>query len=335
MMMRKQQHGVALIMAVLVAALVTAAAVGMASRQQLDVRRTANIFNGDQAYIAALGGEDYARDVLVTGRTPGATDSNNNPTADHLHEPWSQPVVFPFEDMTLGGQLFDMQARFNLNNLLDDNGDVIVEQKEYFERLLDEVGLDRSIAEAVIDWMDDDNNAQGFGGAEDGDYMNKQPAYRAANGLFVSPSELLLIEGIDYQGYEVLVEYVSALPKQASGNGGAMPTPINVNTAPREVLVALHPNIDTTAVDQIIDERDTPGNEFNDVNDFLSRINLVSTNNQPNTPPITTVPVDIISQHFLLNATAEFDESRGQVFSLLKFVSNDDVMVVMRSRGTY
>ena len=43
------QRGVALITALLVIALVTAAAVAMASRQQLDIRRTANILQRDQA----------------------------------------------------------------------------------------------------------------------------------------------------------------------------------------------------------------------------------------------------------------------------------------------
>lgn len=338
-MKRKQQQGVALLMAVLIAALVTTAAVAMASRQQLDVRRTANIFNSDQAFIAALGAEDYARDVLVTGRKPDATDQGNNPAADHEHEPWAQLVVFPFEDMTLAGQMTDMQGRFNLNNLLDENGDPIKEQVQYFKDLLDELGLDQSIADAVIDWMDDDNDTQGFGGAETGDYSRKNPPYGSANAPFVSVSELLLIEGIDFDSYQTLIGlepkygHVSVLPR-ALENGVYKQTPINVNTASREVLIALNPDkINEAIVDQIVDDRQNPDTytEYTDTDTFLTDVGL----GPAATPPIPTVPVAIISDHFLLNASAEFDESRGYVTSLLKFISDENVVVVMRSRGTY
>ncbi len=49
------QRGVALITALLVIALVTVAAVAMASRQQIDIRRRANITDADQAHWLSLG----------------------------------------------------------------------------------------------------------------------------------------------------------------------------------------------------------------------------------------------------------------------------------------
>ena len=332
--MRKQQQGVALIMAVLIAALVTTAAIAMASRQQLDVRRTANILNSDQAFIAALAVEDFARDVLVTGRTSGATDNNNNPTADHLNEPWATSRVLPFEDMTLAGQMEDMQGRFNLNNLLDANGDPAAPQVAVFKRLLINLKLDEDIADAVVDWLDADRNRQGFAGAEDTEYELKTPPYHAANNFMSSPSELLLIEGIDHEVFSKLRDYVTVLFRQKGASAPYQATAVNVNTASYELLMALHPQTDSVKVQQLIDDRKDPGNELTDPDAFWQLAGVNIPQNTPNNP-IPTVDVNVISDYFVLNASADFDESRGQVFSLLKFVANDKVDVVMRGRGVY
>ena len=46
----RQQRGVALITALLITAIATIAAVAMASRQQIDIRRTGNIIDIDRAW---------------------------------------------------------------------------------------------------------------------------------------------------------------------------------------------------------------------------------------------------------------------------------------------
>ena len=78
----QRQRGVALITALLIVALATIAAVAMASRQQLDVRRTANILDGDQAFFYALGVESWARRILVRDQRDGQID--------HPGEDWAQ-----------------------------------------------------------------------------------------------------------------------------------------------------------------------------------------------------------------------------------------------------
>ena len=62
--MKGPQRGVALVTALLVVSLVTVAAVAMATRQQVDVRRTANLLHGEQAYAHAVSAESWARVVL-------------------------------------------------------------------------------------------------------------------------------------------------------------------------------------------------------------------------------------------------------------------------------
>ena len=322
--MRRRQQGVALITAVLIVALVTAAAVAMASKQQFDIRRTANIFNNDAAYQFALGAEDYARNVLEWDITKG------NPDVDHLGEDWAQVVSVPVEGAMLTGSLQDLQGRFNLNTLVDPDG-----QKpnhpmvERFKNLLRSLDLDEGIADAVVDWIDEDNtNPTGFGGAEDDYYMLQNPPYRAANGMMVSTSELLLIKGVDYEKYQALAPYVTALPSHE--------TKINVNTAPPLVLSAIEIKLTPQDGEALVQTRTDKDDAFGSIDDFLGQSEITNLNLQPDEiEKLKTKVLDVKSEYFLLTAMAEFDQSTAHLSSLLKRDPNGAVHVLMRSRGAF
>ncbi len=305
--MKNRQQGVALITAVLIVALVTTIAVAMASRQQLDIRRSANVFDGDQTWLVVLGGEDYARNVLV--------EDGKNSSDDSLDENWAQPVQFPFEQMMLSGQVEDMQGRFNLNNLVDADGKPTVDVQR-FERLLKLFDLDTAIAQAVVDWLDKDIDSKPNGGAEDDYYMQLQPGYRAANRLMVSASELRLVNGVTAEAYEKLAPYIVALPK---------PTPININTASAAVLAIVADNMTLADGESLLAARDKTG--FGSIAAFAQKDAKVA--------GISDVGLSLNSDYFLLNAIAEFDNSRSQQFSLLWRKGDGTVKVIMRGQGAY
>ena len=316
--MRKQppkQQGVALITAVLIVALVTAAAVAMASRQQLDIRRSANIFNNDIAYQFALGAEDYARNVLEWDITKAGS------TTDHLGEDWAQEVAVPVEGAMLTGVVHDLQGRINLNALLKDDGTRNTEMVKRFERLLRLLGLNQEIAEAVMDWVDDEGiDPTGLGGAEDDYYMLQTPPYRTPHGKMASSSELLLVKGVDYEGYQKLAPFVTALPVRD--------TKINVNTASAEVLASLAENLAVTDGEALIEAR--PEDGFDKISSFTDELNRLS-NHQGYLEDF----LDVQSSYFLVDAMAEFDESIAQLHSLVHRNDTGGVRVVMRSRGAY
>jgi general secretion pathway protein K len=226
------QRGIALITALLVIALVTAAAVAMASRQQLDIRRTANTLQRDQAYVYALGAEVMARAVLA----------KDSPIVDDKEEDWAKSgVTIPFEGGLLTGTLEDLQGRFNLNNVV--NGTAAsqhdVERLTRLLTILKDDAPDKDVwknaepgelAHAVVDWIDPDSNVTPPGGAEDSDYLQKERPYRAANAPMASTSELLLVRGFTAAIYREVAPYVTALPGR---------TLINVNTARFAVLRTL------------------------------------------------------------------------------------------------
>jgi len=129
----------------------------------------------------------------------------------------------------LQASLEDLQGRFNLNNLVnnDTTGDPV--QLQAFILLLERLGLEPKWAGYIVDWIDGNITSSIPDGAEDSVYMGQTPPYRTANRYITSTSELLALPGFGRDRYLKLAPYVSALP---SG------TAVNVCTAPGLVLDA-------------------------------------------------------------------------------------------------
>ncbi|HGX93314.1 MAG TPA: general secretion pathway protein GspK [Candidatus Tenderia sp.] len=310
--MKRRQQGVALIMVIMVVAVITIAVAELVSRQQVDIRRAGNLFDQDRAYLLALAGEDVARGWLVR-------DIEQN-TVDNLNEvEVSRIPRTPFEGGFISGWAEDMQGRFNLNNLLAADGSVDPLARKRFGRLLRLVGLDLSAVDAVIDWMDK-NSDELPDGAEDSYYSGQ--GYSAANRLFTSPSELALVKGIGFKGYQALAPYVSALPER---------TAINVNTAPDLVLAALVEGFSKEDGEELVQARDPePPNEgFSSLDDFIVLSKLAGTD-------IVETDLDIASSYFLVTVNTEWGRARAQLYSLLKRdAAKKTVVSVMRGQGAY
>jgi general secretion pathway protein K len=136
------------------------------------------------------------------------------------------------------GWIEDMQSRFNLNNLVNDEGGVNTQVLQKFEYLLQLLELDPAIAEAIVDWIDPDSNASGRQGAEDIYYLGLSQPYMAANRPLLDEEELRLVRGIDQAAWNRLQPYICVLPEQTS---------ININTAGPEVIAAALYNPDSPA----------------------------------------------------------------------------------------
>ena len=266
-----RQRGVALVTALLVVAIASTAAVAMVARQQVDIRRTGNLLEGEQAYLYLLGIEDWAARILRDDR-----EDNN---VDHLNEDWA--TILPpieVEGGQVAGSIEDLQGRFNINNLME-SGRVSAPDLQTFRRLLTALSLDPGLAEPVVDWLDTDINATVPSGAEDGVYLALDPAYRTANGLMADVSELRLVAGFsdppprDMEPacresgqakaksiYDVIVGCVTALPDR---------TAINVNTAPLPVMMSLADNLTKTDAETLVEARGDEG--FKSQNAFFQQ----------------------------------------------------------------
>lgn len=304
-----RQTGVALLTAMLIAAIATVAAVAMAARQQLDMRRTGNVLDTDQAYLFTLGVESWAKEILARDRRDGEVD--------HPEEDWA--TILPpieVEGAVVAGRIEDMQGRFNINNLLDAEGRASEDDVQRFRRLLATLELDEGLADAVVDWIDGDLEPRFPNGAEDTIYLGMAPPYRAANALMESPSELLLVNGFTPEIYAVLAPYVTTLPAR---------TPININTASAPVLMALTEGITESDATQLIDERGEKG--YQTVEDFLAHP-LLKERRQ------NIASIAVSTSYFMIHAHARFERSQVDLHSLVARSSEARVSVVRRSQGT-
>ena len=81
-----RQRGIALISVLLVFALATVIASEIIARNALDIRKTANYLNSQQAYYYALSGEAYARQLLYRD----FSEANGSAPSDALTDDWAQ-----------------------------------------------------------------------------------------------------------------------------------------------------------------------------------------------------------------------------------------------------
>ena len=309
----KGQQGVALVTALLVVSLATVAAVAMATRLQVDMRRTGNLLNGEQAYAYAVAAESWAYVILRRDKEESEFDS--------LEEDWATALPpIAVEGGFVNGRIEDLQGRFNLNNLIEDDGtpseaeaSVNDEELAYFERLLEVLALESALAQALLDWIDADINTRFPDGAEDDDYLLAELPYRAANRPMVSTSELRLVKGFTREVIAVLEPHVTALPEE---------TVININTATPAVLRALHQDLDDSGVEQLIADRGEKG--YEDVDNFLEHDALAGLE--------LDVEVDITSDWFNVLTATRVGRGRAQLESLFRR-GDEPLRVISRVRS--
>lgn len=307
--MALRQGGAALITALLIVAIAASVAVGMASRQHLDIRRSGNILDRDRALQVALGGEAWAMGILARDGVEGERD--------HLNELWAlDPPPIPVTGGVAKGRIVDLQGRFNLNNLLLDGKPSLVDRTR-FERLLKLLDLDPRLAMAVVDWIDQDALVGGYGGAEDETYLGKKPPYRAANQFFKSVTELRLVEGFDAEAVAKLIPLVTALPRR---------TELNINTAPVELLMTMIENMPREAARALEDKRDSHDG-FTDVAKFLAESVFKD-------KVVLSDGLSVASRYFLVESQVKVGRGRMRLFSLL-FREKNHLTLLRRGQGVF
>ncbi len=232
---------------------------------------------GAQSAQSGAYGRDSIRCILLAEGGTGAArialriDAQDN-QYDTLDEIWSRAAL----PITLGdGEVLvtieDEERKINLNQIMLPNGNAPDDRRlAVFQRLLDILGIDQAVADAVVDWMDNDENPR-VGGAESSYYLGLPNPYRSKNDLFDTIGELRLVRGVTDEVFEKLRPFVTV---SSSGR-------VNINTAPKEVLMALSAGtdlaeggaIDATAADEIIQYRKdhpfTTASQIGNVSPFL------------------------------------------------------------------
>jgi general secretion pathway protein K len=273
----QRQRGAAVLVAMLVVAIAALAASSFMFRSQVEWRRFENLSRMDQAQWVLRAAQQWGATVLL--------DDARNSSVDHRGEAWATrlPPV-EAENYRISGLMEDQEGRFNLNNLVA-NGEIDKQQLAIFVRLLSALRLPESLAGAVADWIDADDLPFNSNSVDSPYYVTLQTPYRATNQPLININELLRVKDMDRNTLAMLRPFVTVLPTR---------TPINVNTASPEILVALVPGLSSEEAYSMVAKRERT--YYRNITDFQQAL-----------PSGTTAPasgISVSSQYFLVQARA-------------------------------
>jgi len=217
------ERGMVLLLVLVVVALLSALLSEFAFSTLVDLRLTETFRDSTRAAYLARGG-------LTVGRMLLQQDRNDFDAPGVAEEIWSQEISnFPVAEGAVSIRILDLDGRLDLNRMVDAQGNPNVVLRGRFERLCELLGLDtpEALSAALVDWLDADETSEDLG-AESDFYQGLQPPYPAANGPLNAIDELVRVRGFDAEAVRALAPFVTAY-----GNDK-----LNVNSAPREVLLA-------------------------------------------------------------------------------------------------
>jgi general secretion pathway protein K len=236
---RRRERGAALLTAMIIVTLIVTLAASMVWQQwravQVEIAERARV----QSAWILNGALDWARLILREDARSG------RPTA--LTEPWATPLAEArlstflavdaanaedAPDAFLSGVITDAQARFNLTNLVV-QGKIVQAELDVLDRLCQSVGVSSDIAVRIARGLSDADATSATAGST-------SPPLRPRN------VAQLAWFGIDAESLELLSPYVVLLPVR---------TPVNLNTAPREVLAAVVKGLDLATAERIVQTR--------------------------------------------------------------------------------
>lgn len=314
----RQQQGIALITILVMVALASIIAATIVKRQYLIADNTSFLMRQNQALQYSQSAEYFLSELLIQ-------DAKNSPEADYLQESWAQPLPpFPVDGGVVSGRLEDLSGKFNLNSLLQANGEPNPNTRKVFENLLVRVGLPAELSQSVIDWQDANDQTSGAMGAESQYYQSLGQSYLAANRMFSSIEELKLVRGFEGANYTRIAAYISALP--------AIDTKVNINTAPALLLASLDEKLGVNTVQQMITAKQAKFEHFSTVTALLTQDPF--TQLSPESKTLANNVFDVKSAYFKAQIEVVFDERKRQMSSYL-MRKNQQVFVYSRSLAPF
>ena len=252
---RHDQAGAALLTAMIIVALIATLAASMIWQQWRAVQVEAAERSRTQSAWILAGALDWARLIL--------REDARNGGADYIGEPWSVPLAEArlstflaadksntddAPDAFLSGAITDAQARYNLTNLAS-GGRVDPMEMDKLQRLCETIGISADVATTIANGIRDASPVTPPVGAASGSASAPAAAAPAAPAnppLLPRTVAQLAWFGVAPDAIQALEPYVVILPQ---------PTAVNVNTAPREVLVAAIPGLDLATAERIVQSR--------------------------------------------------------------------------------
>ena len=268
----RSQRGAALLTAMIIVTLVVTIAASMVWQQWRAVQvEVAERSRAQSAWILS-GALDWARLILREDARSDRATSLGEPMFVDLKEVRLSTFLAADKDNTddapeafLSGRITDSQARFNVRNLSRDST-VQADQVEGLKQLCASAGVDPSIANTIATAL---NAALVMAGNNTNVDAPLLPQTIAQLTWF----------GVDAAAVQRLAPYIVLLP---------VATPVNVNTASREVLAAAVKGLDLATAERLVQMRGR--NAFKTLQDVEAQV--------PQLAPIDQKKLDVKSNFF-------------------------------------
>ena len=310
------QRGVAILTVLIIVALVMTLATVILARQSRTVRQTDNYQSLERAWQYAFALEQYVGMELQRNLKTNKYDA--------LTESWARLKLKDLKleegnSVTVGiftGKLEDLQARFNINNILiQPQTPPNQQQKTYLNNLIHDAGLPDGFTSAMIDWIDDDEQLSDGESAESDYYLSSTLPFRAANMQFLDPSELRLLRltmSADKKPVALnkLQQLVSTIPTNQI-------ITVNANTANKQVLTAL--GLNSQQIESIMDLRKTK--PFETAQDLANKASLTSEQK---------LILGVSSNYFRLQGEIKVGRARVYLSSVFFRAPDKPIRVIMR-----
>jgi len=228
----------ALVLVMGVVALISAWAIAAVRDDWGALQRADNAQLTVRVRLAAESGLAWARATLLATPSPaGSPQASASVTPVELH----------LDDIRIAVSIEDTGRYFNLNDLVNGQGVAQPEAVAIAKRLFAQLEIPPQLVDAVVDWIDSDSTPFGSGGIES---LPAGMPYQVKNAPLDRLDELLLVPGFDTAMLSRLRRVATALP-------GMGMTPVNINTAPAEVLRSLGENLDAGDISELLSRRDS------------------------------------------------------------------------------
>lgn len=320
----RHQRGAALLMAMVIVTLVTTVAASMVWQQWRAVQVESAERALTQSHWILRGALDWARLIL---REDGRSGGDK---VDHLGEPWAVELAearlssFLSADQNntdegpeafLSGKVVDVTARYNLRNLLDDaTAEVDPVQLAILRRLCEYASLSPALADGIALTLRKALLAKAA--STEPEALNRLGGTEALAAAPVMPQTVdqLVWLGLDAGTVARLKPYVILLPEKS---------PININTASREVISAVMAGVDLGRADRIVQQRQrTPFKSTADLRDILG-VGI-------------TIPgadmVEVQSSYFEISGRLRLEDRVISQNYLLQRSGNDEMIVLFENR---
>lgn len=260
------EEGVALMTVLLFVVLLSAIVIEYGYETQVDASLMSNSRAEFEAYVAAksavasgmgalqldlLQGQMGGTATSSTTRGNAASQTGLQPDVDGFLDVWYEGVPrAPINDAEMQGTIVDEFGKLNLNALVGPEGQPNELLVDALHALFEYLQVEEDPTEAIIDWVDPDQDAQA-NGAESDYYEGLETPYSCRDGMMTSIEELLLIKGITPELYFDLNQDPAEREQMiADGNRPASLSDLltvhghpqgmlNVNTAHPELLMGL------------------------------------------------------------------------------------------------